>query len=113
MLFPKVTRSKKEFVRHIVETCEAWEVSNAQKEAWIKKIEECLCLEAHYFCDMIYLHRFSPHLILHEFIHHIAKELRSKTNSSFFFFLDDFIDIFDILFFHKGKVRLTLKGWNY
>jgi len=105
-IFPSVTTSKEEFIEYIIMTCEAKNVEEEKKEQWVKKVRECLCSEGHYFYNMIFLHAIKADVILHELIHHIAKELKVRTLSSFWEILDNLDDVIDILIFKKGKLYL-------
>lgn len=102
-MFPKVTTSKKVFIRHIVKICKAYNIEDEMKKEWVKKVSGCACADAHYFPNMIYLHHLSPYLILHEFLHHVILKLRVLTLLKFWFIADDLIDTIDIIIFRKGQ----------
>lgn len=100
-LFPSVTTSRTQFIRHIANICEVGNVEDYKKEEWIKRIELKLC-EACYFVGMMFVEKVSFYLILHELIHHISAFIRGLTQSKIWYKIDYILDGLDIFIFRKN-----------
>ena len=86
-IFPKVTTSKKELIKHIQKVCEEEDVNVEYEINW-KSHVLCSNVEGHYFLNMIYMKSISAVTLTHEVIHHINQILNTLTNTNYFWKID-------------------------
>lgn len=95
-LFPDVTTSKKELIKHIKDVCIRDGIDEEIRKDWMEHIKTCNA-DGHYFLNLIYIKFISARMILHEYIHHISQQLNTLTNSRFFWCIDGINDRLYIL----------------
>lgn len=93
---PKVTTSREEFIKHIDIVCTAFGVPIKYEREWLARVND-ISSHGNYFYGMIFVVKLSPYVIVHELIHHIANTLRYFTLSEFWYKLDYWNDLVNLI----------------
>lgn len=96
-IFPEVTTSKEEFIKHIQRIC-ATDIYGGEEKEWMDHVR-CTNFDGYYFLNLIYLKFISAPVLLHEIIHHIFQQLDILTNSNHFTKTDVLVDKLHIAIF--------------
>lgn len=99
---PKVTTSKEEFLKHIEYICKTANVPDNIEYKWISIVENDDTY-GYYFFNVMFVCKLSFLSILHELIHHFAKEIRGRTIHDFWYIIDEINDIIAHLIDEKRK----------
>lgn len=81
MIFPKVTTSRRVFIDWIIQVTETKNIPEERTEEWVQHVKKAMS-DAHYFYGMIFVEEMSPHLLFHEFFHHVSQLIRNVVHTN-------------------------------